>query len=151
VSTTPTLICYDDSPYTARAIEAAASLLTARRAVVLHVAPRMTVAEGVAATSSVVRSYSVEEVNALEAERIAGEGVELARACGFVAEPRGEIAGSTWEGIVNVAEELDTPVIVMGSRGLTGGKSILQRSVSHQVAQHAGRPVLIVPPPYGAG
>jgi nucleotide-binding universal stress UspA family protein len=150
VDEAPALICYDDSPLSARAIEAAASLLSARRAVVLHVAPRLTVAEGFTATSSLVRSSSVEEVNTLEAERVASRGVEVARSCGFAAEPRGEIAGSTWEGIVNVAEELDAPVIVMGSRGLTGAKSILRRSVSHDVAQHAGRPVLIVPPPYGA-
>jgi hypothetical protein len=33
----------------------------------------------------------------------------------------------------------------MGTRGLTGLKSVLLGSVSHAVAQHADRPVLIVP------
>jgi universal stress protein family protein len=51
------------------------------------------------------------------------------------------------EGIVDVAGELDAAVIVIGSRGLSGLKEILDGSLSHQVAEHAGRSVLIVPPP----
>jgi nucleotide-binding universal stress UspA family protein len=37
-------------------------------------------------------------------------------------------------------------VIVIGSRGLNGLREIVEGSLSHEVAQHAGRPVLIVPP-----
>jgi nucleotide-binding universal stress UspA family protein len=40
-------------------------------------------------------------------------------------------------------------VIVLGSRGLTGVREAFEGSVSHDVAEHAGRPVLIVPPPRG--
>lgn len=47
--------------------------------------------------------------------------------------------------IVAVATELDAGVIVMGTRGLNGVKSFLLGSVSHHVAQHADRPVLVVP------
>jgi nucleotide-binding universal stress UspA family protein len=54
-----------------------------------------------------------------------------------------------WEGIVDVADELDAAVIVLGSRGLKGIREQFEGSVSHEVAQHAGRPVLIVPPPDG--
>jgi nucleotide-binding universal stress UspA family protein len=35
----------------------------------------------------------------------------------------------------------------MGSRGLNGARELFEGSLSHQVAEHAGRPVLIVPPP----
>jgi len=35
----------------------------------------------------------------------------------------------------------------MGSRGLTGVKSLLLGSVSHEVIQHADRTVVIVPSP----
>lgn len=48
---------------------------------------------------------------------------------------------------VGVADELDAAVIVIGSRGMTGVKKIFDASVSQQVAEHAGRRVLIVPPP----
>jgi Universal stress protein family len=34
-------------------------------------------------------------------------------------------------------------VIVIGSRGLSGLKEMFKGSLSHQVAEHAGRPVLI--------
>jgi nucleotide-binding universal stress UspA family protein len=143
----PILICYDDSPEAVRAIEAAAALLGPRRAVVVDVLPWMSGAESVAASSSIVPGTAFEEVNEAEARRIAGRGAEIARSAGFEAEPRGELASSTWAGIVGVADELDAAVIVIGPRGLTGMKKIFDASVSQQVAEHAGRPVLIVPPP----
>ena len=143
----PILICYDGSAEAARAIEAAAALLGPRRAVVVDVLPWMTAAESMAATSSLVPGTAFEELNEAEARRIAGRGAEIARSAGFDAEPRGELASATWEGIVGVADELDAAVIVIGSRGLTGMKKIFDASVSQQVAEHAGRPVLIVPPP----
>jgi nucleotide-binding universal stress UspA family protein len=142
----PILICYDDSPDAVRAIEAAAALLGARRAVVVDVLPWMTAAESMAASSSVVPGNAFEELNSAEAQRIPGRGAEIARSAGFEAEPRGELASATWEGIVGVADELDAAVIVIGSRGLTVMKKIFDASVSQQVAEHAGRPVLIVPP-----
>jgi nucleotide-binding universal stress UspA family protein len=143
----PILICYDDSPDAARAIEAAAALLGPRRAVVVDVLPWMTPAESLAATSSLVRGNDFEALNRAEARRIASRGAEIARSAGFHAERRGELASSTWEGIVDVADELDAAMIVIGSRGLTGVKKIFDASLSQQVAEHAGRPVLIVPPP----
>jgi nucleotide-binding universal stress UspA family protein len=143
----PILICFDDSPEAVRAIKAAAALLGPRRAVVVDVLPWMTAAESVAASSSIVPGTAFDEVNEAEARRIAGRGAEIARSAGFEAEPRGELASSTWAGIVGVADELDAAVIVIGPRGLTGMKKIFDASVSQQVAEHAGRPVLIVPPP----
>lgn len=49
------------------------------------------------------------------------------------------------EGIVEVADEIDAAVIVIGSRRLSGARELLAGSLSHEVAEHAGRPVLIVP------
>jgi nucleotide-binding universal stress UspA family protein len=94
-----------------------------------------------------VAGNDFEALNRAEARRIAGRGAEIARSAGFQAEPRGELASSTWEGIVDVADELDVAVIVIGSTGLTGVKKIFDASLSQQVAEHASRPVLIVPPP----
>jgi hypothetical protein len=48
------LICYDGSNDVQRAVNAAAALFDPRRVVVLDVAPAMTFAEGMAATSSLV-------------------------------------------------------------------------------------------------
>ena len=142
----PILICYDGSSGAARAIETAAALLGPRRAVVLDVASSMTVAESVAAPYSAMAGAAVEETYAAEAARIAAEGTEIAHSSGFDAVARATRAVPTWEGIVEIADELNAPVIVVGSRGLRGLNEALHGSVSHQVAAHAGRPVLIVPP-----
>jgi nucleotide-binding universal stress UspA family protein len=146
MNNTPILICYDGSPGSVRAIEAAATLLGPRRAVVLDVAPPITPAESLATMSPVVPGAAFEELNTADAARVAARGAELARASGFDAEARGGLGGPTWEGVVDVADELDAPVIVIGSRGLRGLREALDGSVSRDVAEHAGRPVLIVPP-----
>ncbi len=44
------------------------------------------------------------------------------------------------------ADELDADIIVTGTRGTTGLRSLLQSSVADHVLRHSHRPVLIVPP-----
>jgi nucleotide-binding universal stress UspA family protein len=148
MTNTAILICYDGSPGAVRAIEAAATLLGPRRAVVLDVAPPITPAESVATISPLVPGAAFEQLNTADAAQVAARGAELARSSGFEAEARGALGAPTWEGVVDVADELDAAVIVIGSRGLNGLREILDGSLSHQVAEHAGRPVLIVPPPH---
>jgi nucleotide-binding universal stress UspA family protein len=145
----PILICYDGSDNAARAIATAATILGPRRAVVLDIAPPITGAESIAAMSSVVPGSAFEDLNTAQADQVAEKGADIARAAGFDAEARGVLAAPTWQGIVDVADELDTPVIVIGSRGLSALREVLEGSVSHQIAEHARRPVLIVPPPHG--
>ena len=145
---TPILICYDGSPGAVRAIEAAATLLGPRRAVVLDVAPPITPAESMATLSPLVPGAAFEQLNTADAGQVAARGAEFARSSGFEAEARGALGAPTWEGVVDVADELDAAVIVIGSRGLTGLRETLDGSLSHEVAEHAGRPVLIVPPPH---
>jgi nucleotide-binding universal stress UspA family protein len=142
----PILICYDGSDAAGRAIDAAAALLGPRRAVVLDIGPLLTTAESFAAVSSVVPGTAFEDLNTADALERARAGAELARQAGFEAEARGDLAAPTWGGIVDVAEEIDAAVIVIGSRGLSGAKELFEGSVSHEVAEHARRPVLIVPP-----
>lgn len=78
---------------------------------------------------------------------MASRGAVVARAVGFGAEARSALGARTWEGIVDVADELDAAAIVIGSRGLSRLREIAEGSLSHQIAEHAGRPVLMGPPP----
>lgn len=142
---TPILICYDGSEGAHRAIDAAAALLGPRRAVVLDIAPAITPVQSLATTASAAPAIAFEEDNADDALRWAKVGAELARGAGFDAEPRAAVAAPTWAGIVEAANELDAPLIVIGSRGLTGLREVAEGSVSHEVITHAGRPVLVVP------
>ena len=143
----PILICYDGSEGAERAIDVAAELLGPRQATVLDVGPVVTPVESLAVLSPVAPAAQFEEVNEDEARRGSLAGVERARRAGFAADARSGVAAPTWEGIVDVADEIGAAVIVLGSRGLNGARELLAGSVSHEVGEHAGRPVLIVPPP----
>ncbi len=145
MSDRPILICYDDSKGARHAIEAAAQLFPGRRAIVLDVAAPLTVAESFAAVGGVVSDF--EELNTEDALARARVGAEHAREAGFAAEARADVDAPTWDGVVAMADEIDAGLIVVGSRGLTGAQELLKGSFSHDVAEHAGRPVLIVPPP----
>jgi nucleotide-binding universal stress UspA family protein len=141
----PILICYDDSKGAKHAIEAAAALLPQRRAVVLDVAPPLTPAESYASIGGLVPDFA--ELNTQDALARAQTGAALARDAGFDAEARATVDAPTWDGVVELAEKIGAAAIVVGSRGLNGAQELLKGSFSHDVAEHAGRPVLIVPPP----
>jgi len=140
----PLLICYDGSEGARRAVGAAATLLVERTAVILAVAAPTTAVQALDTLGAVPQAP--EEVNLETAVRSAEEGADYARRAGLTAEARGELAAPTWKGIVDVADELDAAVIVIGSRGLKGVRELVEGSLSHEVAEHTGRPVLIVPP-----
>ena len=77
---------------------------------------------------------------------LAGEGAGLAREVGLRAEPRWQSGtGQVGDTIVDVAKEIGAGLIVTGSRGLGGLRSLLLGSVSDRVLHHAARPVLVVP------
>jgi len=140
----PILICYDGSAGAERGIEAAATLLNDRRAVVLNVAPPLTTAESYAMLGPTPPDF--EELNLASAREYAQAGADAARRAGLTAEAYADLAAPTWEGVVDVADEIGAAAIVIGSRGLKGASELLRGSLSHELAEHAGRPVLIVPP-----
>jgi nucleotide-binding universal stress UspA family protein len=147
------LICYDGSADARAAIDHGARLLQGEKATLLTIwQPFVNV---VAHTptfglgAAVVDSEKIDEESRRAANEYAEEGVRLAAEAGVEAQPRVEAEGTatTARTILAVAEELDASAIVMGSRGLTGIKSLLLGSVSHAVIQHADRPVIVVPSP----
>jgi nucleotide-binding universal stress UspA family protein len=140
----PVLLGYDGSAEAQRAIEYAAGLFHDRPAVVLNVWSLAPVA-----TSFGMISIPPSEVDAHEqsARATAENGAAIARAAGLEARPQiaeGTIEG-VWRTILQVADHLGASAIVVGSRGLTGVRSIVLGSVSSGVVHHAHRPVLVVP------
>jgi nucleotide-binding universal stress UspA family protein len=138
------LICFDVSNEARNAINAAASLLKPRRGIVPD---RVGAAGGGELRGFLgdVVDDSFGDLIADDALRRSRAGVELAEEAKFIAQARDSLASSTWAGIVANASELDARAIVIGSRGLAGARARLEGNVSHAIAEHEGRPVLIVP------
>jgi nucleotide-binding universal stress UspA family protein len=142
----PLILCYDGSEDAKHAIERAAELLAARRALVLSVwRPAATLGAGLGDTGAMVNFAELDRATAEEGDRIAAEGTRIAQAAGLDAEPLAVKAdGPVWHTIVEMADRCDAPAIAMGSRGLTPLRSILLGSVSNGVTHHADRPTLVI-------
>lgn len=144
------LIAYDGSADARTAIDRAGQLLGNEDATILVVWERfidvVTRAGGIPVGEldyeALDRGYDD------EARKRAEEGLERARQAGLNAQAlvrvRDQTVAST---ILAEAEDLGVDAIVLGTRGLTGLKSLLLGSVSHGVVQHAHVPVMVVPSP----
>jgi nucleotide-binding universal stress UspA family protein len=78
----------------------------------------------------------------------AAEGAQRAARAGLNAQPHTRARHATIAAtILDEADEIGARAIVLGTRGLTGVKSLLLGSVSHAVLQHADRPVIVIPSP----
>lgn len=147
------LICYDGSDDAKAAIQHGGELLNGPSATVLTVWQPVAYMGARAPSAfmflpSLIDAEEIDKVNEEFALERANEGCELARQAGFVAEAASHARTSTTaEAILAEADRLDAGAILLGSRGLTGLKSLLLGSVSHAVLQHAGRPVIVVPSP----
>ncbi len=141
------LICYDGSTDAKEAITRGARMLRGQRATVLTISsPFDTAVLGLA--GGVEDMQESDEASRLHAEHQAEAGARLAIELGFDAESRTVDRRTTIaDAILGEAEALDATAILMGSRGLTGVKSLLLGSVSHAVIQHADRTVIVVPSP----
>jgi nucleotide-binding universal stress UspA family protein len=144
------LICYDGSEGAKKAVAAAAELLNAREAVVLAVWQPIDVTGSISWTGLSAGTINLAELNGAaekDAVLLADEGVREAVECGLDARPLTVMAsGPIWSAICEASDREGASVIVMGSRGLSGVRSMLMGSVSRAVLQHAGRPTLITHP-----
>jgi nucleotide-binding universal stress UspA family protein len=149
----PLLLCYDGSADAAHAIQRAGELFAGRSALVVTVWQPVAAYVSIASAGAPVSTVNVAEL-ALEAEegrRVADEGVRVANRAGLKAEPLPtDATGAVWKIILKLAKEHSAATIVMGSRGLTGLRSLLLGSVSSAVAQHADRPTLVIRRSVGA-
>ena len=143
----PILIAYDGSEDARHAIGEAARLVPGAKAIVLYARQPL---ESLAA--HLEGHPALEDVRAIDAgdrdaaERIAADGAGYANVQGLDAEAR--VASSVEavaDAILATADEVDASLVVLGSRGRRGLKSILLGSVSHHVLHHARRPALVIP------
>ncbi len=145
----PVLFCYDGSEGSRTAFTAAIDWLKpAGDAVVLTVwtPAEVQLARAGSFVVAIPNEGEVDEKEAQFAQRIAEDGAAGARTRGYNAVARVAQSNlSVAKTIDEVAEEIDAGLIVCGQRGRGTIGSALLGSVSHALAAHTRRPVLIAP------
>jgi len=147
----PLLLAYDGSEDAAHAIRVAAKVLPGAEAIVVNVweplgtsasAPDIPGLRGLLLGGLEELDREGEELSA----GVAAKGAELANEAGLRAEGVSRRAQRrAWAAILELADERDVPVIVVGRRGLSGPERWLLGSVSSAILQRSERPVLVVP------
>jgi nucleotide-binding universal stress UspA family protein len=144
----PVLFCYDGSDGSKTALTAAVEWIKPADAVVLTVwtPAAILLAKAGSFIVAIPNEGEVDEQEAASAQQIAEEGAAGARKRGYNAIARVAEAGeSVPRTIDEVAEEVGAGLIVCGQRGRGAVGSALLGSVSHALAAHTKRPVLIAP------
>lgn len=145
------LIAYDGSKDAETAVDHAAELFSGEQATVLCVWESFVdvmarTGAGLGFADFNVNLEQIDNASEESARERAAEGARRAESAGLKAQPSVRIREETIAAaILAEADALDARAIVMGTRGLTGVKSLLLGSVSHAVLQHANRPVVIAP------
>jgi len=144
----PVLFCYDGSDGSKVALAAAVELIKPADAVVLVVWTPTAVQLSRAGSFlvAVPNEGEIDEEEAGIARQLAEEGAAGARKRGYSAVARiAQANESVAKTIDEIAEEIDAGLVVCGQRGRGPIRSALLGSVSHALAAHAKRPVLIAP------
>jgi nucleotide-binding universal stress UspA family protein len=137
----PVLFAYDGTDHAKAAIEQAGrQLRTGRPAIVLTVWQPL---ESIPFAQMAVIPDEVAETMGDGARATAAEGAELAKAAGFDANPLVEVGEPVWERIVQVADDRNAAMVVLGSHGRSGVSYAALGSVATAVAHHTKRPVMI--------
>jgi nucleotide-binding universal stress UspA family protein len=145
------LLAYDGSESATHAITAAHELLGDVAATVVHVwdPPANYLPPD---PMGVMQSWSPAQLAELEgailehSNKILAEGVAVARKSGFHVEGLLQRTDITpWRAILDVADELDAQLIVVGARGRSAIESLMLGGVSNALVHHAKRPVLVIP------
>jgi nucleotide-binding universal stress UspA family protein len=144
----PLLICYDGSEHAKHAIRSAAGLLAVKDALVVTVWQPTSDVGAFAWYGAGPNMADFPELDRAGAEaggRVAEEGAQVAREAGLQAESIAiEATPPVWKTILDTADLHNAAAIVMGSRGLTGLRSMLLGSVSNAVVHHTDRPTLVI-------
>jgi nucleotide-binding universal stress UspA family protein len=144
----PVLFCYDGSDGSKTALAAAVELIKPADAVVLVVwtPAAVQLARAGSFLVAVPNEGEIDEQEAGIARQLAEEGAAGARRHGYNASARiAQANESVAKTIAEVAQEIDAGLVVCGQRGRGAIRSALLGSVSHALAAHAKRPVLIAP------
>jgi nucleotide-binding universal stress UspA family protein len=145
------IVGYDGSADAQRAMTVAAGFVRVESALVLtawHLP--IVAAEGAIAPVAAPAAAPREQQPELEqaARRTAQDGAGRARAAGIQAEAetrRCAGAADVARTLMDVAEERDADLVVVGRRGISRLKAAVLGSVSDAVLRDGGRPVLVVP------
>jgi nucleotide-binding universal stress UspA family protein len=144
----PVLFCYDGSDGSKTALAVAAELIKPADAVVLVVwmPAEVQLARAGSFIVAIPDEGQIDEQEAASAQQIAEVGAADARRHGYNATARiAQTNDSVAKTIDEVAEQIDAGLIVCGQRGRGPITSALLGSVSHALASHTKRPVLIAP------
>jgi nucleotide-binding universal stress UspA family protein len=144
----PVLFCYDGSDGSKTSLAAAVELVKPADAVVLVVwmPASIQLARAGSFIVAVPNEGEIDEHEAARAQELAEEGAAGARERGYNATGRvAEANESVARTIDEIAQEIDAGLVVCGQRGRGPIGSALLGSVSHALASHAKRPVLIAP------
>jgi nucleotide-binding universal stress UspA family protein len=134
----PVALCYDGSEDAKRAIACAGRLFAGQHA-------QAVAGFGWVGAAYVPDLVELDQAAENSARQLAEEGVALAEAAGFSAEPVVTGAGGAlWSALLEAADARESAAYVLGSRGLSGLQTALLGSVSDAVLHHTKRPVLVV-------
>lgn len=139
------LVPVDGSETARRAVDAARELASGNgvEVIVLSVAVDRDVMPSELMATGHISNKDIQDDRRQQASGVAQEAAKILRDAGVTAKD--EVAtGDPAHCIIERARELDTPLVVIGRRGLTGFRELIMGSVSNKVVHYADCPVLVI-------